>query len=969
MKNHLLNLIFIIFISFSLVSQNKITDNKSFQSSFRFKSPISRENAINYFINMQGLDSNNSFVAFKESVDETGMRHQRNQQFYKGVKVEFGTLITHTRNGNVIFINSELYKAFSLNLIPTLNSEEGLDKAINDIHAVKYLWEDQEQALIVDYKKPHGELVIFPIVKTGEVKLAYKYDIYAITPLSRQEVYIDAHNGQVLYKNPIIKHVNDFLKEAENKNAIPSFESLVTGNANTKYSGARSIETRFDNTLNKYVLNDLVRGSEIVTYNCERIVATYQNVNFMDNDNNWTLTEHNNSFFDNAAQDAHWGAEMTYDFWKNTFNRNGFDDNNGLIKNYVHYKQTIVNLNNAYWNGSFMTYGDGASKPYTSIDICGHEIGHAVCTYTANLAYQNQSGAMNEGFSDIWGACIEHFGRTGSLSGIPVTAVWRIGEDITTSGLRYMASPTTLGDADTLNGTNWVVTTDDGICTPTNANDHCGVHTNSGVLNHWFYILTVGKSGTNNAPLAERDTYNVTGIGMVKSSQIAYYAERDYLTPNATFFDLRDATILIANNLYCASSPEVIAVTNAWNAVNVGNSFSSVANDVSLESIPLNNSINCGVTSVSPTITFKNLGTNPITTVNISYNIDGGANTSIVWNGNLSTCSTGSQLISLNTSVLSAGVHRLNITTTTSGDSVSNNNTKSTYIFVNQSASVGQINTFEASTDNLITYDETISANSLWQRGAVNKTNLTDAVAGNSKVYATGLNDVPPSSTKSYLVSRCYDLSSTIDPVLMFDMAFDLQYSGDILYMQYSTDGGSTWSLLGTQADVNWYTANTGCPNCVGGEWTGDAGSTNASGTTNGTKRQYSYDLSAFDSTSPSPQSNMLFRFVFESNNDTENYDGAFIDNFVIQTTLGTEEFSINNVNVYPNPVKGILNYTISNQIVLTSITINDISGKQIYKSGNTINNDIDVSSLSSGVYFVTFKSDISSVTKKFIKE
>ena len=112
----------------------------------------------------------------------------------------------------------------------------------------------------------------------------------------------------------------------------------------------------------------------------------------------------------------------------------------------------------------------------------------------------------------------------------------------------------------------------------------------------------------------------------------------------------------------------------------------------------------------------------------------------------------------------------------------------------------------------------------------------------------------------------------------------------------------------------------------------------------------------------------MLFRFVFQSD-EVESYDGVLIDNFVIDTTLGTNEFSENNINIYPNPAKGILNYTISDTIVLSAITINDISGKQIYKSGNIVNNAIDVSNLSSGVYFVTFTSDTNSITKKFIKE
>lgn len=966
MKKQYVGLVVFLCLSFFSNAQNKLRDNEPFQKVIHFDKNISKENAITYFLNNQNLDSFNSFISSKENSDNSGLVHQRHQQYYRGIKVEFGTLITHTKYGTVVSINGELYNASSLNLNPFLNSEQAFNNALADINASKYLWEDEEQSQIVNYQKPQGELVIFPIVKTGETRLAYKYDIYSIEPVSRQEVFVDAHSGQILYKNPIIKHATRSLREIKNNSQITNFETLITGSANTKYSGLRSIETRFDTPLNKYVLNDLTRGAPIVTYNCERIIATYQNVHFMDNDNNWTLAEHANTFFDNAAQDAHWGAEMTYDFWKTIFNRDSFDDNNALIRSYVHYRQTAANLSNAYWNGVFMTYGDGNSRPYTSIDICGHEIGHAICTYTANLAYQNHSGAMNEGYSDIWGACIEHFGRTGSLSGTPVANVWKIGEDTTSggTGFRSMATPLTFGDPDTFRGTNWVVTAEDGSCTPTSTNDYCGVHGNSGVMNHWFYILTAGKSGTNNAPVAERDTYNVTGIGMVKSSQIAYFMERDYLTPNSNFFDARIFSIEVANNLYCSSGPEVIAVTNAWFAVNIGINYAAILNDVSLENIPSNNSINCGVISVSPTITFKNLGTNNITSVNITYNIDGGTNTSLVWNGNLSTCSTGSQQITVNTSALSPGTHLLNFTTTVSGDVFSSNNSKSTYIFVNQSASVNQINTFETTADNLLTSDDPFSVSTLWQRGIINKPNLTDT----SNVYATGLTDPYPPDTKSYLTSRCYDLSQALNPILKFDMAFDLQYSGDILYMQYSSDGGNTWNLLGTNADSNWYTANTGCAACIGGEWTGDAGSTNASGTTNGTKRQYSYNLSAFGSTSPSPQSNMLFRFVFQSD-AVDNYDGALIDNFVIETTLGTDEFTINNISVYPNPAKGILNYTISDQIVLTAVTINDISGKQIYKSGNTVNNSIDVSSLSSGVYFVTFKSDKGSVTKKFIKE
>ncbi len=977
MKIFYLNLL--ILISFcSFAQNNKLKENGSFQKTIRFNNALTKEEAIRFFADKNGLDSHNKFDAKKQTSDESGLTHQRHQQYYKDIKVEFGTLITHSRNGIVESINAELYNANELNLTPSFDANEGLNRVLADINATKYLWEDDQQARIVGYQKPTGELVIFPIVKTGEVRLAYKFDVYAMEPLSRQEVFIDANNGQILYKNQVIKHATDFKMDSNDHKfkSVENFEALVTGTANTKYSGVRSIETRFDTPLNMYVLNDQTRGSQIVTYNCERLINVYQNVHFKDNDNNWTLAEHNNSFYDNAAQDAHWGAEMTYDFWKNIFNRNGFDDSNGTITSYVHYKQTAANFSNAFWNGAFMTYGDGNTRPWTSIDICGHEIGHAICTYTANLAYQNQSGAMNEGFSDIWGACIEHYGRTGSLAGTPVANIWRIAEDISVpSGIRNMSTPLSFGDPDTFQGTNWFVTADDGPCVPTAANDRCGVHTNSGVMNHWFYILTMGKAGTNNAPIADRDTYNVAGIGMVKSSQIAYYAERDYLTPNATYFDARDVTIAVANSLYCGSGPEVTSVTNAWFAVNVGPSFVSNANDVSLREIAETSSANCGVTSVPITIYFDNFGTNPITSVAISYNIDGGANTNTTWTGNLATCASGNFQITVNLTGLSVGKHSVNFTTSITNDGNVSNNSKSTYVFVNQSGGLNQINTFENPSDDLIAYDTVVST-TLWQRGTSNKPILTNAVAGNSKVYATNLNGQYPNATKSYLMSRCYDLSTTPNPLLKFDMAFDLEYNADIVYMQYTTNGGLNWNHLGSSTNTNWYNSNSNCENCFpGGEWSGSADNSTVSGSTNGTKQSYSYNLSAFGLNSASPQSNIVFRFVFHSNDTQNGYDGAIIDNFVIETTLGVDQNSLNNFSVYPNPTSG--NITISfnsNSNENVNLSLYDVQGRLITSSkvdsviGN-FNHNFDLGSIPTGFYLLKISQGNQNYTSKIIKK
>ena len=152
---------------------------------------------------------------------------------------------------------------------------------------------------------------------------------------------------------------------------------------------------------------------------------------------------------------------MTYDFWFTIFGRNSFDNLGSQIKSYVHYsKNPPAGYANAFWNGSVMTYGDGTGgvNILTSLDVCAHEIGHAVCSNTANLVYANQSGAMNEGYSDIWGACIEHFGRTGSLSVTPNAAVWEIAEDLGSSPFRSMIDPLSEGNPDTYLGTNWTDT-------------------------------------------------------------------------------------------------------------------------------------------------------------------------------------------------------------------------------------------------------------------------------------------------------------------------------------------------------------------------------------------------------------------------------------------------------------------------------------------------------------------------------
>ena len=941
MKIKLTTLIAIFFIATIFAQKSTETNQKIIQ----FNNQVfSTAVALNSFSQEYKLNKGNTFLKVYQNTDKTGMIHEKFQQYLNGIKVEFGTAITHTLKGRITMVNGELYGNSKEETVPTITKENAFTKAVNAVGATSYLWQDSTQSKLMDYSKPTGELVYFPSILNKTLVLAYKFDIYATAPISRQIVYVDANNGNVLFLNPIIKHADKLINTNVLKNSHKKIEeainaTLIAGSADTKYSGTRPIETTFNGTT--HLLNDTSRGNGIFTYNCQK-TTTYQNTDFTDVDNNWTSAEFNNAAKDNGALDAHWGAEKTYDFWNTVFGRNSFDNNGAAIRSYVHYD---VAYDNAFWNGSVMTYGDGSSfNILTSIDVCGHEIGHAICSYTADLVYANESGAMNEGYSDIWGACIEHFGRTGSLTGTLSNSVWLIGEDISASSLRSMSNPLSRNDPDTYLGTQYYIGTA----------DSGGVHTNSGVLNHWFYILTQGKTGTNNAPTP--DTYSVTGIGLVKASEIAYLAERDYLTPNSTFADARNATIQVASSIYCGNSPEVEAVTNAWYAVNVGEAYVAANDDVALQSIEESTLVNCNATSVVTDLIIKNQGINTISNINISYRIDGGTPVNTSVNATILSCEEITLPLVING--LTRGSHTVSVTSTITNDGRSENNTKSTVLLINDNGTVGVSNPFTNPTDALITYNEDYVP-STWVKGI--RTSGLLSSSGNT-VYTSNLSGNYPDNVKSYLVSQCYNLNNVVNPSISFSMKYDLELNWDVVYVEYSTNFGSTWSVLGTTG-ATWYNSNrtpatsgSDCNNCPGAQWTG----------TNTTLTTYTYPLNTLNS-----ETNIIFRIVFHSD-EAENKRGVNIDDFVINGTLSNQNFELQNITLYPNPSKGIFNISLG-AIEPTNIDVFDISGKIIWsKKDFTIANAevvLDLATVAQGIYFVKITAENQSTVKRIIKE
>ena len=269
--------------------------------------------------------------------------------------------------------------------------------------------------------------------------------------------------------------------------------------------------------------------------------------------------------------DAHWGAETVFDYFKIKHNRNSFDNSGGSIISFVHTNLIDGGYsanNNAAWTGNYMIYGDGDSEegPQSALDVCGHELTHAVINYSSGLIYQAESGALNESFADIFGTAIEFYDSPSANYTISEKTFFQSG-----GFNRSLKEPKLKNQPNTYQGDFW----QNPFCgSPIlKNNDNCGVHTNSGVQNYWFYLLCEGKSGyiddKNTNP-----TYSVTKIGIDKASNIAYRNLVYYLTPYSTYKSAYLSSLIAVEDLYPTIngvySQEYNSVRQAWYAVGVG---------------------------------------------------------------------------------------------------------------------------------------------------------------------------------------------------------------------------------------------------------------------------------------------------------------------------------------------------------------------------------------------------------------
>ena len=488
------------------------------------------------------LNANESLIQVSEKADRHGFTHTRYQQLYHGHRVLGGVYVAHARGGQLQSMGGELYDQFTGKIRPTLNADAALDLALAALPAETYAWETGPGTLYYGkVQRPEPELVWVPkdLDFTAPFTLAYEIEITAVSPMARERLYLDARTGNIVARINLIHESSENGPEHSCSAHPPVVDDMV-GTAITTLSGERQIVA---DQLPSGVFRLKDNGRNVHTVNGQGAEDPVGLTDFLDNDNFWNNI---NPAGDEVATDIHWGAEQYYDMLQG-LGRNSIDDDGTILIGYAHLGE---NEGNAFWNGFAAYFGDGSpsarlNRPVVSVDIVGHEFTHGLVDYTAELIYAGESGALNESFADIFGYMTSVFAK-----GVDESP-WLIGAQSTADrrGIRSFTNPNAYGHPANYGGNLWF--------------PGSGVHTNSSVQNHWFYLLATGGQGVND--FGQR--YNLRGVGRDTALSIAYRMLNVYLTESSNYADAAFYALRSAEDLYGGCSDIYREVNNAWYAV------------------------------------------------------------------------------------------------------------------------------------------------------------------------------------------------------------------------------------------------------------------------------------------------------------------------------------------------------------------------------------------------------------------
>ncbi len=523
----------VAFVVFALLTRNAEADKTVFGTGSIQDIERVKQISLNYLLESTAnrtIGGANELKAQSVVFDDLNMAHTRIRQTVNDIPVWEGEAIVHLKaDGSLSTITDDLKDRIIVNTQPNYSAEEAKTFALN-------MYGGKAQI--------SGEAKIGMWIFRGNDRdhLTYRVETPRIDgsdSSSAPVVFVDAQTGEKVFE----------------------YDNLQTGSGSSLYSGTVNINT--SSVGSTFYMEDLTRKQGTFNMNStgsETSGTGGTQSRYTDTDDVWNTT------IQRAGVDAHYGAAKTFDYYLNTHNRNGIDGSGGpgtttsaatgvgLIVSRVHFGSS-GRYNNAFWYNNQMSYGDGDGStftPLTTIDICGHEMTHGVTERTANLTYSNESGALNEATSDIFGAMVELYADGGAVT----ADTWKIGEDAYTPGtsgdaLRRMDNPNAVGDPDHYS-LRYTGTADSG-----------GVHTNSSIVNHAYYLIAAG--GTNRV-----SGVNVAGIGTTDAAKVWYRALTVYMTSGTNFSAARTATINAANDLFGSTSTQATTFAKGWCAVGVG---------------------------------------------------------------------------------------------------------------------------------------------------------------------------------------------------------------------------------------------------------------------------------------------------------------------------------------------------------------------------------------------------------------
>lgn len=457
-----------------------------------------------------------------------GFSHEHYEQYYKGVKVDGAGYNFHYTNGRMYLANGHYVKVRNLNATPTRSRGAALQAFISFKKIEKETIADTVISLLV---KEIADVTATDTLIS--VQLVYRIYLESNHPNNNEVGYVNAHTGKVVLTEPRLMD--------------------LAGTFATRYNGSQQADT--NPVSGGHRLFDNTRGTSIHTLNLQNNSTIVSDaVELIDNDNNWTSVEHASNNND-MGLDIHWALQKIYDYFNSKHNIKGYDNpmsgTGQPINAFVRYGTNTEQRDNAFWNPTLKVFlfGQGVNdfRPLASLDVVGHEFGHAITTYQIGWGIAGDQIVFHEGLSDIWGAILEHRIRP--------SAAWRIGEQVTLNKpyLRNIQNPKDVNAmqqiADTYLSPLYNRTDSDYL-----------PYVRSGVFSHWFYILANGKSGTNDIG----NSYSVTGIGMDLAEELIVEAVfNNYLNGTTTYPAIRTAMINAATAIFGSGSCQHVAVVDA----------------------------------------------------------------------------------------------------------------------------------------------------------------------------------------------------------------------------------------------------------------------------------------------------------------------------------------------------------------------------------------------------------------------